>query len=118
MPTAGRGSRYYAWRHASAAGAVGTTEPAWKTKMLVVFDHHKRRYGTRGLQIELRKKGRRVGRQALRTGLRWHERWALQPKAFAPRTTDSTHGRQCAPNLLLDQPRPIQANWVWVSDIT
>ena len=53
----------------------------------------------------------------MRTGLRRHERRALQPKAFAPRTTDSTHGRRCAPNLLLDQPRPARANRVWGSDI-
>ena len=68
------------------------------------------RYGTRRLQVEFREKGHRVGRQALRTGLRRHERRASQPKVFAPRTTDSTHGRRCAPNLLLDQPRPTQAN--------
>ena len=111
-------SRYYAWRHRQAAGAEGTREPAWETEMLAVFDHHKRRYGTRRLQVELREKGHRVGRQALRTGLRRHGRRALQPKAFAPRTTDSTHGRRCAPNLLLDQPRPTQANRFWVSDIT
>ena len=100
-------SRYYAWRHRQAAGAVGTREPAWETEMLAVFDHHKRRYGTRRLQVELREKGYRVGRQALRTGLRRHGRRALQPKAFTPRTTDSTHGRRCAPNLLLDQPEVV-----------
>ncbi len=108
-------NRYYAWRHASVAGVVVATEPAWETEM---FDEHQRRCGTRRLQVELREKGHRVGRQALRTGLRRHERQALQPKAFAPRTTDSTHGRRCAPNLLLDQPRPTQANRVWASDIT
>jgi len=48
-----------------------------------------------------------------RQGLR-----ALQPKAFTPRTTDSTHGLRCAPNRLLNQPKPTQANRVWVSDIT
>ena len=104
-----------AWRQTQAAG---TSEPAWKTEMLAVFDHHKRRYGTRCLQVELRGKGHRVGRQALRTGLRRHQRRALQPKAFAPHTTDSTHGQRCVPNLLLDQPRPTHANRVWVSDIT
>ena len=108
-------SRYYAWRHASVAGVVGAAEPAWETEM---FDEHQRRYGTRRLQVELREKGHRVGCQALRTGLRRHERQALQPKAFAPRTTDSTHGRRCAPNLLLNQPRLTQANRVWASDLT
>ncbi len=111
-------SRYYAWRHTQAAGAVGTAEPAWETEMVTVFEEHQRRYGTRRLQVELRERGHRVGRQALRTALRRHGVKALQPKAFTPRTTDSTHGQRCAPNLLLDQPRPTQANRVWVSDIT
>ena len=69
-------------------------EPAWETAFVAVFDHHKRRYGTRRLQVELRE----LGRQTLRL--------ALQFRAFAPRTTDSTHGQRCALNLLLDQPRP------------
>ena len=42
----------------------------------------------------------------------------FQPKAFTPRTTDSTHGLRCAPNRLLNQPKPTQANQVWVSGIT
>ena len=48
-----------------------------------------------------------------RRGLR-----ALHPKAYTPRTTDSTHGLRCAPNRLLDQPKPTRANPVWVSDST
>ena len=28
------------------------------------------------------------------------------------------HGLRCAPNRLLDQPKPTQANRFWVSDIT
>jgi len=86
--------------------------------MVTVFDYHKRHHGTRRLQVELRELGHRVGRQALRTGLRRRGRKALQPKSFVPRTTDSTHGQRCALNLLLDQPKPTQANRVWVSDIT
>ena len=111
-------SRYYAWRLAQTTGAVGKPVPAWETKMVTIFDDHKRRYGTRRLQVELREKGHRVGRQALRTGLRRHGRKTLQPKSFVPRTTDSTHGKRCAPNRLRDQLPPTQANGVWVSDIT
>lgn len=43
---------------------------------------------------------------------------ALQPKAFTPRTTDSTHGLRCAPDRLLDQPKPTRANRFWANDIT
>ena len=91
--------------------------PAWEAALVKVFGFHKRCYGTRRLQVALRQKGHQVGRQRLRVAMR---RWglrALQPKAFTPRTTDSTHGLRCAPNRLLDQPRPAQANRVWVSDI-
>jgi putative transposase len=81
-------------------------EPAWEQTLVKVFGRHKRCYGTRRLQVALRRKGYRVGRQRLRTAMRRRGLYALQPKAFTPRTTDSTHGLRCAPNRLLDQPKP------------
>ena len=105
-------SGYYVWQQAQA---LAQGEPAWETALVKVFGRHKRRYGTRRLQVALRGKGYRVGRQRRRTAMR---RRALQPKAYAPRTTDSTHGLRCAPNRLLDQPTPARANRGWVSDIT
>ncbi|QNH64235.1 IS3 family transposase [Hymenobacter sediminicola] len=110
-------SGYYAWQHARQQ-AVAQLEPAWETDLIKVFGVHKRCYGTRRLQVALRKKGHRVGRQRLRAAMRRRGLRALQPKAFTPRTTDSTHGLRCALNRLLDQPKPTQANRVWVSDIT
>ena len=83
-----------------------------------MFGVHKRCHGTRRRRVDLRRKGYRVGRQRLRTAMRRRGLHAWQPKAFTPRTTASTHGLRCAPNQLLDQPKPTQANWVWVSDIT
>ena len=55
-------SRYYTWRRTQAAGAAGTSELAWETEMLAVFEHHERRYGTRRLRAELQEKSHRVGR--------------------------------------------------------
>ena len=110
-------SGYYAWQQTQHQ-KVAQVEPAWETALVKVFGVHKRCYGTRRLRIELRRKGYRVGRQRLRTAMRRQGLHALQPKAFTPRTTDSTHGLRCAPNRLLDQPKPTQANRVWVSDIT
>ena len=43
-------SRFYPWRLTQAA--AGKAELAWETEMVVVFDHHKRHYGTRRLQAE------------------------------------------------------------------
>jgi hypothetical protein len=102
-------SGYYAWQQAQQQ-AVVQIEPAWETALVKVFGVHKRCYGTRRLRVELRRKGYRVGRQRLRTAMRRRGLHALQPKAFTPRTTDSTHGLRCAPNRLLNQPKPTQAN--------
>ena len=110
-------SGYYAWQQ-NQQQEVGQREPAWETALVNVFGRHKRRYGTRRLQVALRGKGYRVGRQRLRSAMRRRGLHALQPKAFTPRTTDSTHGLRCAPNRLLNQPKPTQAHRVWVSDIT
>ena len=111
-------SGFYAWQ-AEQQRVVGDPKtPAWETVLVKVFGFHKRRYGTRRLQVALRHKGHRVGRQRLRTAMRRQGLRALQPRAYTPRTTDSTHGLRCAPNRLLDQPKPTQANRVWVSDIT
>ena len=76
--------------------------PVWETVLVKAFGFHKRCYGTRQLPVALRHQGLR----------------ALQPKTYTPRTTDSTHGLRCAPNRLLDQPKPTQANRFWVSKST
>ena len=111
-------SGFYAWQ-ADQPRAVGRPKtPAWETALVKAFGVHQRRYGTRRLRVVLQEKGHRVGRQRLRTAMRRRGLHALQPKAYTPRTTDSTHGLRCAPNRLLDQPKPTQANRVWVSDIT
>ena len=111
-------SGFYAWQQGQLRAAGSDETPAWETALVKVFGVHQRRYGTRRLQVALRQKGHWVGRQRLRTAMRRRGLYALQPKAYTPRTTDSTHGLRCAPNRLFDQPKPTQANRVWVSDIT
>jgi len=110
-------SGFYAWQQGPQR-AVGKEMSAWETVLVKVFDFHKRHYGTCRLQVALRHNGHRVGRQRLRTALARRGLRALQPKAFTPRMTDSTQGLRCAPNRLLDQPKPTRANRVWVSDIS
>ncbi|GAA4506844.1 hypothetical protein GCM10023172_36580 [Hymenobacter ginsengisoli] len=109
---------YSAWVAQGAKLAKPVREAAWKAALVQVFMRHKQHYGTRRLRVELQAQGYRVGRQRLRAELRRRGLRALQPRAFTPRTTDSTHGLRCAPNRLLDQPAPTRANQVWVSDIT
>ena len=108
---------FYAWQQGQQR-AVGSESPVWETALVKVFGVHQRCYGTRRLQVALREKGHRVGRQRLRKAMRRRGQHALQPKAYTPRTTDSPHGLRCAPNRLLDQPKLSQINCVWVLDIT
>ncbi|WP_375417598.1 IS3 family transposase [uncultured Hymenobacter sp.] len=111
-------ARYYAWGARAVSQAKPLGAGGWKLALIQTFTRHKQRYGTRCLRAELQAQGYRVGRQRLRAELR---RWglrAVQPRAFTPRTTDSTHGLRCAPNRLLDQPAPAPANQVRISDIT
>lgn len=110
-------SGYYAWQ-AGQQLVVGPSTPTWETVLVKAFRHHKRRYGTRRLQVMLRQNGHWMRRQRLRAAMQRRGLHALQPKAYTPRTTDSTHGLRCAPNRLLDQPKPTRADRVWVSDIT
>ena len=110
-------SGYYAWQQPQQQAAKRES-PVWEESLVKVFGVHKCGYGTRRLRVALREKGYRVGRQRLRAAMRRRGLHALQPKACTPRTTDSTHGLRCAPNRLLDQPKPTQANQIWVSDIT
>ena len=111
-------ARYYAWRKPQRAPVSTQPTADWQQALKEVFGQHKRCYGTRRLRAELQAQGHRVGRQRLRVAMRRHGLRAIQPRAYTPRTTDSTHGLRCAPNRLLDQPKPTQANQVWVSDIT
>lgn len=111
-------SRYYAWGVRGAKVAKLAAPAAWELALVQTFTYHKQRYGTRRLRAELQAQGYRVGRQRLRTALRRRALRAVQPRAYTPRTTDSTHGLRCAPNRLLDQPAPTRFNQLWVSDIT
>ena len=109
-------SGFYAWQATEQRTVESPKTPVWGTVLVKVFGFHKRCSGTRRMQVALRHKGHRVGRQRLRTTMRRQGLRVLQPKAYTPRTTDSTHGLRCAPNRLLDPPNPTQANQVWVSD--
>lgn len=98
-------SGYYAWQQAKQQ-LISAEAPDWEETLVKVFGVHKRCYGTRRLRVALRKKGYHIGRQRLHTAMRRRCLQALQPKAYTPRTTDSTHGLRCAPHRLIDQPKP------------
>ena len=83
-----------------------------------IFADHKRRYGNRRIVAELKEQGYKLGRDQVRTLMKIAGLQPIQPKSFVPRTTASKHGKGYWPNLLLNQPLPLEPNLVWVSDIT
>ena len=105
-------SGFYAWQTEQQWMVGSPKSPVWEKVLVKVFGFHKRCCGTRRLQAALRQERYRIGRQRLCTAMRRQDLRARQPKAYTPPTTDETHGLRCAPNRLLDQPKPTQANRV------
>lgn len=84
-----------------------------------IFTFHKRRYGWRRIQAELRDKGLKVGRHQIRTRMREQGLVAIQPKSFVPKTTQSHPHLSRSENLLLSvENLPTEPNQVIVGDIT
>lgn len=110
-------SGFYAWR--SLQESRRAEEDRQLTPIIEdVFWHHRRRYGARRIAVELSQRGMacgvaRVSRLLKTLGLR-----AIQPKSFAPKTTESRHRLGYNQNLLAGRVAPEEINEVWVCDIT
>jgi putative transposase len=105
-------SGYYAWKERPER------QDQLATKVEEVFWFHSRRYGSRRITAQLRRKVA-IGRHRVRRLMREQDLQAIQPRRYVPRTTDSRHGQRMSPNLLLEREikvdRPRQ---VIVGDIT
>lgn len=87
--------------------------------MKKVFERHEGRYGSRRIREELKDKGYKVGLYQVKTLMRAQDLFAIQPKSFVPKTTQSNPNLRRSPNLLLLQDNlPTQPNEVIVGDIT
>lgn len=83
------------------------------------FDFHKKRYGSRRIKEDLKDKDINIGIYRIRTLMKEQNLFALQPKKFVPRTTQTNPSLIRSPNLLLDDSNlPTAPNEVIVGDIT
>jgi len=110
-------SGFYAWR-SEVESQRDQVDRELTPEIVDIFWHHRRRYGARRIAMALGQRGiacgvARVARLLKNQGLR-----AIQPKSFAPRTTDSRHTLGYNENLLKDRKAPWKVNEVWVGDIT
>jgi transposase InsO family protein len=108
---------FYAWRD-EAESARARRDRELLPLVRDLFWKHKRRYGARRIAVELAARGQPCGVNRAAKLLKMQGLRAIQPRSFAPKTTDSRHSLGYSPNLLVDAPPPIRVNQVWVADIT
>ncbi len=110
-------SAFYAWRRAGV-----TTREENDLELLpmvrMIFHKHRRRYGARRIAKELDDRGHPCGRHRVAKLLKTQGLRAIQPKSYKPRTTESRHGLEYSPNLLLESDEPTGIDQLWVGDIT
>ena len=89
------------------------------TEIKNIFTFHKKRYGWRRIQSELRDQGIAVGRHQIRSRMQEQGLVAIQPKSFVPKTTQShPHLKRNSNLLLADENLPCAPNQAIVGDIT
>ena len=111
-----RRSGFYAWR------ARPESERARVDKQLAVevrsaFLENRRSYGSPRIHVELRAKGRTVGRHRIARLMRVQRLQARKRRRFVT-TTDSAHECPVAPNLVRRNFEASVPNQVWAGDVT
>jgi hypothetical protein len=111
-------SAYHAYQSGKSY-VVSAEKAALGERVKAIFYRHQRRYGARRIAAELKAEGVDAGRRLVHSQMRRLGLRAIQPKRFVPHTTDSRHGVEPSPNLLLDDRNaPQQPREVIVGDIT
>lgn len=75
-------------------------------------------YGAPRIQRELRKKGRRHGRNRVARLMKEKGLCGRQKGRYRVQTTDSNHDQPIAPNRLAEAPKATAPNQLWAADIT
>lgn len=112
-------SGYYAWRKRLNVPPKIKRQVAAQLIKNSYFEN-RRRYGSRRIAAELRRKGEQIGRYKVRRLMREQGLQAIQPKKFVPKTTDSSQTTAAAANLLkqIKASAALAAGTVVVGDIT
>jgi transposase InsO family protein len=108
---------YYDWSRAEET-VYEQRDVEFEPLVKDVFLQHKRRYGARRIVAELKDQGVMCCRKKVRKTMEKLGLYAIQPKSFKPRSTESRHTLGYNPNLLLTGIDVTSINQVWVGDIT
>lgn len=110
-------SAYYNYVNGQTYG-LSEIEQALRQEVRTIFDFHKRRYGSRRIQSEMRDKGYEIGRYQVRRLMKVQDLQPIQPRSFVPKTTVSNPSLHRSANLLLSVCFPSAPNQIIVGDIT
>lgn len=110
-------SSFYTWQ-VGKTYVLKVEKARIRNEVKMIFHEHKRRYGSRRIEAELKDSGIPVGRYQVRHRMKEEGLKAIQPKSFVPQTTQTNPNLQRSPNLLLEMGKVNQINTRWVGDIT
>ena len=112
-------SGYYDWQSRNACPTARACENQTLAKEIQKIHAQSRQtYGSPRIQMELRKDGRRHGRNRIARLMQEGGLCGRQKGRHRVQTTDSNHDEPIAPNRLAQAPRPTAPNQIWVADIT
>ncbi|MEM7513505.1 MAG: IS3 family transposase [Bacteroidota bacterium] len=111
-------SSYYSFVGGSSYVLSPKRWSIWET-VRTIFEEHEGRYGSRRIEVELKKRGIIVGRDQVRRAMQAQDLVAIQPRSFVPKTTQDDPTKIRSPNRLLGrEPLCSGIREVLVGDIT
>jgi len=112
-------SGYYDWQQRRATpGPRAQEDAALGQDIQEIHQRSRQTYGSPRIMRELRKQGKRHGRNRVSGLMRELGLFGRQKGRYRVQTTDSNHDEPIAPNRLADAPKATAPNQIWVADIT
>jgi len=112
-------SGYYDWQKRRATpGPRATENQALAKEIQAIHARSRQTYGSPRILVELRKQGRRHGRNRVARIMHAAGLCGRQKGRYRVHTTDSNHDEPIAPNRLAEAPKATAPNQIWVGDIT
>ncbi len=110
-------SGYYAWLKREESSRARENR-LLLAEIREIHKESRRTYGAPRVQAELRRRGRRVGKNRVARLMDENGLQSRVRRRFRPKTTDSNHKLPVAKNLLKDRSPTTALDEVWVADIT
>jgi putative transposase len=112
-------SGYYDWQNRRATPGPRAVENQTLAKEIAhIHTQSRQTYGSPRIVDELRKQGRRHGRNRIARLMREASICGRQKGRYRVQTTNSNHDQPIAPNRLAQVPKATAPNQLWVADIT